>query len=747
MSSIARSTASDRPRSAKVVRGFSCNASSGVATSSGGGGTMAGKFAKSSGCASSGVSAMAVVVSVKFGSRSCRLRAAALGRPVPLAALNARGRLVHLGGIWTNRGKVKFSAPVRLPGDVKGCPGALAFTGMARHKAAMPTEMTGFAPPIEDYALIGDCRSAALVSRAGSIDWLCWPRFDSGACFAALLGRPEHGHWRIAPTVGEAESTRRYRPGTLILETVFETADGSVALIDFMAMRGDAPADPPSVVRIVEGRRGSVAMHLDMVLRFDYGVAVPWVTRLADGSGVQAVAGPDMAVLRAPVALRGQALSTVADFAVAAGERVAFTLSHGPSHLPPPPPIDADAALTDTAAHWTAWSGRCTYEGPWRETVVRALLTLQALTYAPTGGIVAAPTTSLPEQLGGERNWDYRYCWLRDATFTLLAMLHAGYDAEARAWGVWLRRAVAGSPAQIQTMYVLVGERRLVEWTVGNLPGYQGATPVRVGNAASEQLQIDVYGELVDALYQAAHSGLAAPQGVWQLQRLLVQHLERIWQHPDEGIWEVRGGARHFTFSKVMAWVAVDRAIRTAEEFSLHGPLDVWRRLRDDIHASVCANGVDPARNCFVQSYGSTSLDASLLLIPLVGFLPPEDPRIGATVAAIQQDLMHDGLVMRYRTHEGVDGLPPGEGVFLACSFWLADNLVLLGRDDEARGLFERLLALANDVGLLAEEYDPRARRLVGNFPQAFSHLALIDSALNLTSRGPAHVRGQGGDD
>ena len=562
----------------------------------------------------------------------------------------------------------------------------LAFVGAARHKATMPTEMTGFAPPIEDYALIGDCRSAALVSRAGSIDWLCWPRFDSGACFAALLGRPEHGHWRIAPTGGQAKSTRRYRPGTLILETVFETADGSVALIDFMAMRGDAPADPPSIVRIVEGRSGAVAMHMDMALRFDYGMAVPWVTRLADGSGVQAVAGPDMAVLRTPVAFRGQALTTVADFTVAAGERVVFTLCHGPSHLPPPPAIDADAALADTAAHWTAWSGRCTYEGPWRETVVRSLLTLKALTYAPTGGIVAAPTTSLPEQLGGERNWDYRYCWLRDATFTLLAMLHAGYDEEARAWGAWLRRAVAGSPAQIQTMYGLAGERRLVEWTVDNLPGYQGAAPVRVGNAASEQLQIDVYGELVDALYQAAHSGLAAPEGVWQLQRLLVQHLERIWQHPDEGIWEVRGGARHFTFSKVMAWVAVDRAIRTAEEFGLHGSLDVWRRLRDEIHSSVCTNGVDPARNCFVQSYGSTSLDASLLLIPLVGFLPPEDPRIGATVAAIQRDLMQDGLVMRYRTHEGVDGLPPGEGVFLACSFWLADNLVLLGRDDEARG-------------------------------------------------------------
>jgi GH15 family glucan-1,4-alpha-glucosidase len=610
----------------------------------------------------------------------------------------------------------------------------------------MPTDTTGFAPPIEDYALIGDCRSAALVSRAGSIDWLCWPRFDSPACFAALLGRPEHGRWGIAPQAPDATVSRRYRPGTLILETVFDTEAGSIALIDFMAMRGDEPAEPPSVIRIVEGRRGSVAVHLELALRFDYGMAIPWVTQLADGSGVQAVAGPDMAVLRAPVELRGESFTSVADFTVAAGERLVFTLAYGPSHLPAPAAPDADAALASTEAHWTEWSARCTYRGPRPDAVLRSLLTLKALTYAPTGGIVAAPTTSLPEQLGGARNWDYRYCWLRDATFTLLAMLHAGYQDEARAWGAWLRRAVAGTPAQIQTMYGIAGERRLVEWTVGNLPGYQGAAPVRVGNAASEQLQIDVYGELMDALYQAAHSRLMPPETSWQMQRLLVVHLERIWQQPDEGIWEVRGGARHFTFSKVMAWVAVDRAIRTAEEFDLHGPLDDWRKLRDTIHESVCANGVDPARGCFVQSYGSTSLDASLLLIALVGFLPPDDPRIAATVAAIEQDLMEDGLVLRYRTHEGVDGLPPGEGMFLACSFWLADNLVLLGRFDEARALFERLVGLANDVGLLSEEYDPQAKRLVGNFPQAFSHLALIDTALNLTRYGPAHERG-GADD
>jgi GH15 family glucan-1,4-alpha-glucosidase len=609
----------------------------------------------------------------------------------------------------------------------------------------MPAD-TGFAPAIEEYALIGDCRSAALVSRDGSIDWLCWPRFDSGACFAALLGRAEHGRWRIAPQAADAVVSRRYRAGTMILETLFDTPAGSVALIDFMVMEGDLPGPHPSVVRIVEGRHGSVAMHLDLALRFDYGLAVPWVTRLADELGVQAVAGPDMAVLRTTVPLRGQAFTTVADFTVAAGERVVFTLTHGPSHLPPPPAVDAEAALAKTEAHWTGWSARCAYRGPWHDAVLRSLLTLKALTYVPTGGIVAAPTTSLPEQLGGTRNWDYRFCWLRDATFTLLAMLHSGYQQEARDWGHWLRRAVAGSPGQIQTMYGIAGERRLVEWTVTNLPGYQGAAPVRVGNAASEQLQIDVYGELMDALYQAAHSGLVPATEAWQLQRLLVVHLERIWQQPDEGIWEIRGEPKHFTFSKVMAWVAVDRAIRTAEEFDLHGPLDAWRKLRAAIHTSVLDNGIDAERNCFVQSYGSKSLDASLLLIPLVGFLPPEDPRIAATVAAIEKELMQDGLVQRYRTHEGVDGLPPGEGLFLACSFWLADNLVLLGRIDEARALFERLLGLANDVGLLAEEYDVGAKRLVGNFPQAFSHLALIDTALNLTRYGPAHERG-GADD
>jgi GH15 family glucan-1,4-alpha-glucosidase len=559
-----------------------------------------------------------------------------------------------------------------------------------------------------------------------------------------LLGRAEHGHWRVGPADAAIRGTRRYLPGTLILETVFETAEGSVALIDFMAHDGGDRLVPASIVRIVEGRSGNVAMRLDMALRFDYGSAIPWVTRLEDGSGLQAIVGPDMAVLRSTADLRGRGFTTVADFTVAAGERVAFTLTYGASQLPPPPGPDPEAALRGTEAFWTAWSGRCTYQGPQRETVLRSLLTLKALIYAPTGGIVAAPTTSLPEQLGGERNWDYRFCWLRDATFTLLAMLHGGYQEEAREWGAWLRRAVAGSPAQIQTMYGLGGERRLVEWTVANLPGYQGASPVRVGNAASEQLQLDVYGELMDAMYQAAHSKLVPAEDAWGLQRLLIAHLERIWQQPDEGIWEVRGGRRHFTFSKVMAWVAIDRAVRTAEEFNLHGPLETWRRLRDEMHAAICAKGFDAARNTFVQSYESKELDASLLLLPLVGFLPAEDPRVAGTVAAIEQDLMQDGLILRYRTHEKVDGLPPGEGIFLACSFWYADNLVLLGRYQEARALFDRLVSMANDVGLLTEEYDPRAGRLVGNFPQAFSHLALVDTALNLTQYGPAHDRAQG---
>jgi GH15 family glucan-1,4-alpha-glucosidase len=605
-----------------------------------------------------------------------------------------------------------------------------------------PATHEDHAARIEDYALIGDCHSAALVSREGSIDWLCWPRFDSRACFAALIGTPDNGRWRIAPAEPTVRVRRQYRPGTLILETIFETADGSVALIDFMFANNGTS----SVVRIVEGRSGRVAMRFDLALRFDYGSAVPWVTQLQHRTGLRAIAGPDVVVLASGTKLRGHRLTTVAEFSVGAGERIPFVMSHGASHQPDPPVPNADMALEDAEARWTAWSDRCTYDGEWREAVQRSLLTLKALTYYPTGGIVAAPTTSLPELIGGQRNWDYRYCWLRDATFTLLALAHAGYREEAQAWGAWLRRSVAGTPSQIQTLYGLAGERWLMEWEVPWLCGYHGARPVRIGNAASEQVQLDVYGELMDALYQEMHNGFVSPGESWDLQCNLVTHLAEIWDQPDEGIWEVRGGARQFTFSKAMAWVAMDRAIRGAEEFGLKGPLDQWRALRQKIHCSVCREGFDAGKNSFVQYYGGTALDASLLLLPLVGFLPADDPRIKGTVAAIQRELMADGLVLRYRTHNGVDGLPPGEGVFLACSFWLADNLVLQGRHAEARELFERLLALCNDVGLLAEEYDPRDRRQLGNFPQAFSHLAMINTALNLQTYGPAQKRSERGE-
>ena len=598
-----------------------------------------------------------------------------------------------------------------------------------------------YAARIEDYALIGDCHTAALVSREGSIDWLCWPRFDSAACFAALVGTPDNGRWRIGPAEPVVRVRRHYRPGTMILETIFDTQNGSVALIDFMS----SATGGSSVVRIVEGRDGSVAIRMDLALRFGYGSAVPWVTSLKHRTGFRAVAGPDVVVLHSDVKLRGEKLTSVGEFSVRAGERVRFVLSHGESHLADPRTPEADASLEEIEAGWIGWSSRCLYQGEWRDTVMRSLLTLKALTFHPTGGIVAAPTTSLPERLGGERNWDYRYCWLRDATFTLLALMHAGYREEAQAWGAWLRRSVAGTPSQVQTLYGLAGERWLMEWEVPWLDGYQGAKPVRIGNAASGQLQLDVYGELMDALFQELDLGLARPNASWDIQRHLVDHLAKIWDQPDESIWEVRGGARHFTFSKAMAWVAMDRAIRGAEKFNLSGRLDQWRTLRQEIHDSVCREGFSKEKNSFVQYYGGEELDASLLLLPMVGFLPADDPRIVGTVAAIQRELTIDGLVMRYVTHDGVDGLPPGEGVFLACSFWLVDNLVLQGRKAEARALFERLLGLANDVGLLAEEYDPRDKRQLGNFPQAFSHLALINSALNLENHGPAKVRG--GDD
>ena len=593
---------------------------------------------------------------------------------------------------------------------------------------------------IEDYALIGDCETAALVGRDGSIDWLCWPRFDSGACFARLLGTAEHGRWIVAPNVQPSRVTRHYRDGTLILETDFETADGAITLIDFMPLHGVGS----DLVRLVVGRHGRSAMRTELALRFDYGSAVPWVTRLEDGTGLRAVAGPDMVVLRTPIALRGEGLKTVGEFTVGAGEIVPFVLSYGPSHLPAPEPFDAQAALDETEAFWRAWAAHCRYEGPWMEAVLRSHITLKALTFAPTGGIVAAPTTSLPEKIGGPRNWDYRYCWLRDATFTLMSLMEAGYYEEAGAWRDWLLRAVAGSPSQIQIMYGLAGERRLTEWEISWLPGYQGSRPVRIGNAAHGQLQLDVFGEVIDALYQGRHGGLPASEAGWALVRALTGQVEAIWQEPDKGIWEVRGSRRHFTHSKVMAWVTLDRAIRGAEEFQLEGPLDRWRTVRKQMHEDICRKGFDPELGTFVQSYGGKALDASLLLMPLVGFLPADDDRIRGTVQAIERNLMVDGLVLRYRTDEALDGLPEGEGAFLACSFWFADNLVLQGRQAKARALFERLLELRNDVGLLAEEYDPRARRQLGNFPQAFSHVALANTARNLTqATKPAQTRGK----
>jgi GH15 family glucan-1,4-alpha-glucosidase len=589
---------------------------------------------------------------------------------------------------------------------------------------------------IEDYALIGDCMTAALVGRNGSIDWLCLPRFDSDACFAALLGEPEHGRWLVAPVDPNTRATRCYRDGSLILATRFETAEGVVELIDFMRPHHS----PPHLVRLVRGLLGKVAMRTELVLRFAYGTAVPWVEQLSEG-GVSAIAGPDIAVLRTPVPLRGEDLRTVGEFAVGAGETVPFVLSCGLSHQPPPRPIDPEQALRDTEAFWRRWSRRCASAGPWTEIVKRSLIVLKGLTYAPTGGIVAAPTTSLPEKIGGPRNWDYRFCWLRDATFTLLALMHAGYYEEARAWRDWLLRAVAGSPDQLQVIYGIGGERRLMEWEAPWLPGFEGSRPVRIGNAAVDQTQLDVYGEIFDALLHADGHGLPpVPRGD-AIGRALLDHLAAIWDQPDEGIWEVRGPPQHFTHSKVMAWVAFDRAVKIIA----HGggsALEAWRRLRDTIHADICAKAFDRELGCFVQAYGSKALDASVLLLPLVGFLPPDDPRIRGTLAAIERHLVVDGLVLRYDTGRGVDGLPPGEGAFLPCSFWLADNLVLQGRVAEADALFRRLVGLANDVGLLAEEYDPRARRQLGNFPQAFSHVALVNTAFNLTrTHGPAAQR------
>ena len=580
---------------------------------------------------------------------------------------------------------------------------------------------------IEDYALIGDCEAAALVARNGSLDWLCWPRFDSDACFAALLGSEDHGHWLIAPRDRAAGVTRRYRPNTLILETRFECSEGAVTLVDFMPLQ----ATRSSVVRLVVGERGRVTMCTKLVLRFGYGAIVPWVTRHDDGT-LRAIAGPDMVVLRTPVHLTGQNLTTVGEFIVVAGQTVPFVLTYVPSHLSPPP-LDARSALEATESFWTGWSKKCRPPGHCSDAVLRSLITLKALTYWPTGGIVAAPTASLPEQLGGIRNWDYRFCWLRDATLTLIALMDAGFYDEAQSWREWLLRAVAGSPDQVQIMYGIAGERRLTEAELPWLPGHQGSAPVRIGNAAHSQLQLDTFGEVMDALHQARCKGLAASESGWALQQSFLSHLERIWTEPDEGIWETRGGRQHFTYSKVMAWVAFDRAIKSAEQFGLEAPLARWRELAAAIHADVCRRGFDPELGSFVQSYGSKHLDASLLLLPLVGFLPPDDPRVRGTLQAIERRLLVDGFVMRYDTAATDDGLPPGEGAFLACSFWLVDAYMAQDRWQDARRMFERLLDLRNDVGLLSEEYDPRTGRLVGNFPQAFTHVALVNSAFNLT--------------
>jgi GH15 family glucan-1,4-alpha-glucosidase len=589
---------------------------------------------------------------------------------------------------------------------------------------------------IEDYALIGDCQTAALVCRDGSIDWLCLPRFDSGACFAALLGTPKHGRWLIGPANQPRRMSRRYKQQTLLLETEFETDDGVVALVDCMPPREEFPI----LIRMVEGKRGQVRMRMDLIIRFDYGSVVPWVRR-ADG-GLQAIAGPNALRLFTDAPLEGRDLTTVAEFTVSPGQKVPFVLAWYPSHKPPPAPVDAAEVLENTYGWWCDWSGGCASRTEWQEAVTRSLITLKALSYAPTGGIVAAATTSLPEQAGGVRNWDYRFCWVRDATFTLMALMEAGYKAEAMAWREWLLRAVAGSPSELQIMYGIAGERRLTEMELPWLPGYQGARPVRIGNAASEQFQLDVYGELIDAMCQSRRVGLEPDEAAWKVENALLEFLETAWKKPDEGIWEVRGPRRHFTHSKVMAWVAMDRGVKTVEKFGTPGPVERWKAIRDTIHREVCEQGFNTKLNSFVQYYGSDELDASLLMIPLVGFLPATDARMRGTVEAIQRNVMRKGFVERYATRSSVDGLPPGEGVFLACTFWLADNLYLMGRHDEARDIFERLLSLRNDVGLLSEEYDPEGGRLLGNFPQAFSHVGLINTAHNLSpAPGPADKR------
>jgi GH15 family glucan-1,4-alpha-glucosidase len=576
---------------------------------------------------------------------------------------------------------------------------------------------------IENYALIGDCHTAALIGSNGSMDWLCFPRFDSGACFAALLGGPEHGRWLLAPAGKVKSVQRRYRRDSLILETDFHTSRGSVRVIDFMPV-SDQRWD---VVRIVRGLTGTVALRMELVVRFDYGSIVPWVRRSDDLLLI--TAGPDTLELTSSVAVEGENMKTVAEFSLSKGKHETFVLNYRPSHFPTRPAIDPGKALKNAAAGWHNWSSRCRYKGRWRDSVSRSLITLKALTYKPTGGLVAAATTSLPEQPGGLRNWDYRYCWLRDATFTLNALLLAGYNEEATAWREWLLGAVAGSPGDLQIVYGVTGVRRLDEVELPWLPGYEGSKPVRTGNAASSQFQLDVYGEVMDCLHLARGADLEPHPDAWKVQVALLRFLETHWDRPDEGIWEVRGPPQHFTHSKIMAWVAFDRAIKDAEKEGLEGPVDTWRELRDRIHAQVCEKGFDAANNTFVQSYETKFLDASLLLIPQVGFLAADDPRVIGTIAAVEKHLMVDGLVLRYSTATNIDALPAGEGAFLPCSFWLADSYLLTGRRNEAEALFERLLALGNDLGLFAEEYDPRAKRMLGNFPQALTHMALVNTA------------------
>ena len=595
--------------------------------------------------------------------------------------------------------------------------------------------------PIEDYGFIGNMLSSALVARDGSIDWLCLPRFDSDACFAALLGSEDNGHWRIAP-VGDYTVSRCYRDGTTILETTFETADGAVKLVDFMPLGDDEYH--VDVMRLVCGVRGRVTMSMELVLRFGYGATIPWVRRR--DFGLSAIAGPDGIELHTDVELKNENMCTSAEFEVGAGATVPFSLCYHPSHRPRERSVDPMARLQETEAWWRNWAGQCTFDGgpdhPWYDAVVRSLVTLKGLTYRPSGGMVAAATTSLPEQIGGARNWDYRYCWVRDATMTLYALLSSGYRDEARAWRRWMLRASAGHPEQLQIMYGLAGERRLTELELPWLAGYEGSRPVRIGNAAHAQLQLDVYGEIPDALHTARRYQLDASHDAWAFQQVLLKDLESKWMEPDAGIWEVRGQPRHFTHSRLMAWVAYDRAIRAVEEHGLSGPADDWRRMRDTIREDILENGWSEKRRSFVQSYGSDGLDAALLVMPLVGFLPPEDERIVSTVEAIRRNLTQDGLVLRYRSDEAGDGLSGEEGSFLVCSFWLADALSMIGRRDEAHELFERLLAMRNDLGLLAEEYDPVARRQLGNFPQAFSHIGIVNTANNLVSRsGPAEQR------